>query len=66
MQDRDRGYILWIDRPDHGVGECDTTAKSVLAVDVAVGRIPVDGRPTAFLKESTQSGWVQKLGALAR
>ena len=31
MQDSDRGHILWIDRPDHGVGECDTTAKSVLA-----------------------------------
>jgi hypothetical protein len=31
MQDSDRGHILWIDRPDHGVGECDTAAKSVLA-----------------------------------
>ena len=31
MQDSDRGHIFWIDRRDHGVGECDTTAKSVLA-----------------------------------
>ena len=31
MQDNYRGHSLWIDRRDHGVGECDTTAKFVLA-----------------------------------
>ena len=57
MQDNYRWHSLWLDRRDHGVGECDTTAKFVLARGRRAGAVydpRLDARPKGTARWPTK------------